>query len=97
MGEQRRIGRDSPEQVRIGWQMAGLGFQSTSEVIAGALLGWLWDLWRGTAPTGVLIGSITGLVVGLYTLVRQSLRLNRRLDEITRQKRASRGKPAPPP
>ncbi len=91
-----RPGSEDSEEVRIGWQMAGLGFQASSEAIAGAGLGWLFDRWRGTGPTGVLVGASIGIVVGLFTLVRRSMQLNRRLDDIARRRRAERGPIEPP-
>lgn len=83
----RRTGGDvdsdrEAEEIRIGWRMAGLGFQVASEVAAGALLGWLCDRWRGTDPTGLLVGAIVGIVVGLWSLIRGSLKLNRELDTL---------------
>ncbi|MHC4989957.1 MAG: AtpZ/AtpI family protein [Planctomycetota bacterium] len=82
--------RESAQEIRIGWQMAGLGFQVASEVLAGAALGWLFDLWRGTEPTGMLVGSLIGISVGLFTLISKSLQLNRQLDEIARRRRAEK-------
>ena len=71
------------EQIRIGWQMAGLGFEVATMVIGAAALGWLFDRWRGTAPNGILIASLVGIVVALTTLVRGTLRLNRRLEALS--------------
>ncbi len=75
-------GNREAEEIRIGWRMAGLGFQVATEVAAGALLGWLFDRWRGTDPTGLLIGAIVGIVVGLWSLIKGSLKLNRELDAL---------------
>lgn len=88
-------GREQQE-IRIGWQMAGLGFEVAGSVVAGAALGWLFDRWRGTAPIGALVGSLLGIVIGLFTLVRKSLALNRRLEEAARRRRA-RGEAPPAP
>ena len=33
-------------ETGIGMRMAGLGFQTSSEVVAGALLGYLFDWWK---------------------------------------------------
>lgn len=86
--------RDEAE-TRIGWKMAGIGMQVTSEVAAGALLGWLFDYWRGSGHIGVLVGSVCGICVGLYSLIRQSLILNKQLDRVAPTK--GRGTPSPPP
>ncbi|MDZ4830800.1 MAG: AtpZ/AtpI family protein [Phycisphaerae bacterium] len=85
--------RDAAE-TQIGWKMAGLGMQVTSEVGAGALIGFLVDLWRGQGHTGVLVGAIAGICVGLFTLIRRSLALNRQLDRVAPSK--GRGTPIPP-
>jgi hypothetical protein len=81
-------------EIRIGWRMGGLGMEVASEVAAGALLGWAFDTWRGTAPTGLLVGSIAGIVVGLWTLIRRGLALNRLLDQ--QYPTRGRGTPLPP-
>lgn len=78
------------QEVAIGWKLAGLGFQTASEVGAGALLGWLADRWLNTAPAGILIGSMAGISVGLWSLIRGALKLNRQLDAISSDRRARR-------
>ena len=60
--------------------MGGLGMEVATQVGAGALLGWLYDRWQGTAPTGLLVGAVIGIVVGLWSLIRGALKLNRELD-----------------
>ncbi len=80
-------------EIRIGWKMGGLAFEVSAQVAAGALLGWGFDAWRGTAPTGMLVGSITGILVGLWSLIRGSLKLNRLLDQQYSTK--GRGTPLP--
>lgn len=84
-------GGDEEEEIRVGWRMAGLGMEVASEVAAGAALGWLWDRWRGSGPTGLLVGSIVGIVVGLWTMIRKSLKLTRELE--AKHPTAGRGKP----
>jgi hypothetical protein len=78
-------------EVRVGWRMAGLGMQVASEVAAGALVGWLIDRWRGGGTTATLIGGIAGISVGLWTLLRGALALNRDLDRVSPTK--GRGTP----
>jgi F0F1-type ATP synthase assembly protein I len=77
------------QEVAIGWKLAGLGFQVASEVGAGALLGWLVDRWLNSAPTGLLVGAIAGISVGLWSLIRGALKLNRQLDEIAAGRKSS--------
>ena len=71
--------RDTTE-FRVGMQMAGLGFQVATEVAAGALLGWLFDRWRGTGSTGMLTGALIGIAVALFSLVRGARKVHRALD-----------------
>ena len=87
--------RDDLEgEMRVGWRMGGLGMEVAAQVAAGALLGWLFDRWRGTDPTGLLVGSVIGIVVGLWSLIRGALKLNRELER--RHPTTGRGRPIPP-
>ncbi|MHC4127353.1 MAG: AtpZ/AtpI family protein [Planctomycetota bacterium] len=89
MGSDRRSRRGATEgELRVGWRMGGLGMQVASEAGAGALLGWLFDWWRGTAPTGLLVGAVIGIVVALWSLIRGGLKLNRDLDRETARRRS---------
>ncbi len=65
-----------------------------AQVAAGALLGWLFDRWRGTDPKGLLVGSVIGIVVGLWSLIRGALKLNRELDR--QYPTTGRGRPMRP-
>ena len=58
---------------------------------AGAVLGWLFDKWRGTGTTGLLVGSLVGIAVGLWSMIRGALKLNRELER--QSPTAGRGKP----
>lgn len=79
------------EEVRVGWRMAGIGMQVASEVAAGVILGWLFDYWRGTGNIGVIVGGCVGIAVGLWSLIRNSLKLNKQLDRSAPT--AGRGRP----
>lgn len=68
------------DEIRVGWKMAALGMEVAGQAMGGALLGWLFDRWQGTEPTGVMIGSIIGITAGLFSLVRGGLKLNRQLE-----------------
>jgi ATP synthase protein I len=46
-------------------------------IVAGALLGWGFDWWRGTKPWGVLGGLMVGFVAAFVVIVRQSAREDR--------------------
>ncbi len=51
---------ESDAEIRVGWKMGGLGMEVAAQVAAGAVLGWLFDKWRGTGTTGLLVGSWSG-------------------------------------
>lgn len=74
--------------------MGGLGMEVVAQVAAGAVLGWLYDRWRGTGSTGLLVGSVIGIAVGLWSLIRGALKLNRELDRVSPT--SGRGRPLPP-
>lgn len=74
-------------ETSIGWRMAGIGMQTSSEVIAGALLGWAADRWLGTSPRWTLVGAVAGIAVGLTTLIRGAMHANKELDEARRNRR----------
>jgi F0F1-type ATP synthase assembly protein I len=67
-------------ETGIGMRMAGLGFQTSSEVAAGALLGYLFDWWRGQGTIGLVVGGVLGIVVGMTSLLRGAMRMNREFD-----------------
>ena len=87
--------RDDLEgEMQVGWRMGGLGMEVAAQVAAGALLGWLFDRLRGSGQTGLLVGSVIGIVVGLWSLIRGALKLNRELER--RHPTSGRGRPIPP-
>jgi F0F1-type ATP synthase assembly protein I len=81
-------------ETRVGWRMAGIGMQVTSEVAGGLLLGWLFDRWRGHGTIGVIVGSVAGICVALWSLIRQTLKLSKELDR--QHPTANQGAPIPP-
>jgi F0F1-type ATP synthase assembly protein I len=66
--------------MRVGYRMMGIGLETSSQVAAGVLLGWLFDRWRGQGDWGVIVGGASGVLVGIYSLVRNAWRLNAELD-----------------
>lgn len=70
------------------WRLSGLGMEFASAIAAGGLIGWLFDRWLGTKPTGVLIGLVIGIIGGGGVLIRQALEANRR--EVERMKSRSK-------
>ena len=83
----RPSGSRERRENSIGWRMAGLGMQTSSEVVAGAGLGWVIDRWAGTSPTWLLVGGIAGIVVGLSTLIRGAMRANREFEEARKDRK----------
>lgn len=94
-GRPSRSRGDVEGEIRIGYRMAGIGFEVATEVAAGALIGWGIDAWLDSEPKGLLIGAILGIAVGMWSLVNGTLKLNREMDR--QHPTAGRGKPIPPP
>lgn len=57
--------------------VSGLGMEFVSTIGGGALLGYLADLALGTAPWGLLVLLIVGLVIATLRLVATALRLTK--------------------
>lgn len=57
--------------------LLGLGTQMMSEVAAGVLLGLGADYLLDTRNRWVVVGSIMGVVVAMWTLIRVAMRLQR--------------------
>lgn len=51
-----------------------LAFDFVGTILVGALLGWLFDRWRGTLPWGVLVGLAFGFVGAFIRIVRATNR-----------------------
>ena len=75
----------------MGFRMMGIGFEAVSQVVAGLLLGWLWDQWRG-GQVGVSVGGAAGGLVGVLSLVKSAWKLNAELDR-TSSRRKKGGSP----
>ncbi len=78
-------GSKSAREANIGWRMAGVGIQTGSEALAGALLGYGVDYYFQTGGWGLLIGGVLGIVVGMASLIRGSLKVNREFEEARRE------------
>ena len=39
-------------------------------ILAAAAIGWLFDRWRSTAPTGLLVGLALGFVFAFWRIIR---------------------------
>ena len=54
----------TPEPTHIGG--AGIGYEFLAYVISGGLLGYFSDKFFDTAPWGILLGFLFGMVGGVY-------------------------------
>ena len=54
----------------------GVGFELAGSVVLFCLIGYFVDKRWGTEPKGFLIGSIVGIVVGLYLLIKTALTID---------------------
>lgn len=55
--------------------LLGLGTQMLSEVAAGVLLGIAGDYFLGTKGRWVVVGSIMGIGVAMWSVIRVALRM----------------------
>lgn len=62
------VGIDSP-----GMRYAGLGIEIAAAVGLLSLLGWWIDGRLGSAPWGLVIGAMVGLIGGMANLLRSAL------------------------
>ena len=60
------------DQNRL-WRLSAMGFTLTTEVVAGALLGWLADWGFGFERTWVVVGAVAGVLVGMTGFIRAAL------------------------
>jgi ATP synthase protein I len=64
----------SADRRSAGWvRYSGIGLELAGTTAGLALVGYWIDRYFGTAPWGILVGVIIGIVGGLYNLVRESL------------------------
>jgi F0F1-type ATP synthase assembly protein I len=90
---ERVRGKDEPSAlVGIG-KAWGTALDFIFTIAAGAVLGWLFDRWRGSTPTGSLIGFACGFVLALVRIIRATLRQERLEQEAKSKARAVCRKP----
>ncbi len=58
-----------------------MGIELASHILAGLLIGWLLDKWLGTEPVWLIVGTITGVVVGMTDFIRAALKAQKRITE----------------
>jgi F0F1-type ATP synthase assembly protein I len=54
--------------------LAGLGFELLAAIVGFAFLGYWIDRHYETAPWGVVIGAVLGIIGGLYNFIREATR-----------------------
>jgi F0F1-type ATP synthase assembly protein I len=77
--------------------LLGLGTQMLSEVAAGVLLGLGADYMLGTKNRWVVVGSILGVAVSMWTVIRIAMKLQVNRREAPGPDRAERSQKKPPP
>ncbi len=60
------------------WQMTSSGLELVGVMGVLAGIGYYLDGRFGTAPWGVIVGALVGIVGGLYRMVREASRMVRR-------------------
>lgn len=58
------------ENVTRAAPAAGAAYSLVGALLLLGAIGWGVDRWQGTAPWGLLIGLLLGMVVGFYELVK---------------------------
>jgi ATP synthase protein I len=76
-GAAKAESRRSSDMSGLG-QALRLSAEFISGVIAGGLLGWLFDWWLGTSPWGFIVGLFLGFGSGMLNMLRASGELNRK-------------------
>lgn len=81
--DQRGTSKEAKRIDRIGFRLAGLGGEFTSNVIAGLLIGWGIDWLFDVRPWGIVGGACAGVAVGMLQFIRQAAALNREMGPVT--------------
>jgi F0F1-type ATP synthase assembly protein I len=71
---------------RASTRLAGLGFELAGAVAGFALVGYWVGKYYGNPALGLLIGSLLGLVGGMYNLIRATLLSQRRSTDRGRER-----------
>jgi hypothetical protein len=75
-----------------------MGFELFGSIIGAGLIGWLIDKGLGTAPRGLMIGLVVGIIGGGWNFYRRAMIMNRRAMDAYRRRRRereARGEPDP--
>jgi F0F1-type ATP synthase assembly protein I len=85
--------RESPSTMSSIAEMGrawGVALEFVISILVGVGLGWLFDRWQSTAPTGALIGLALGFAIAFLRIIRYSLAEQRR-EQAARDERKRRG------
>ena len=55
----------------------GVALDFVFTIAVGALAGWGFDRWRGTAPTGSIVGFAAGFTIALVRIIRYTMKQDR--------------------
>lgn len=73
-GRRDRSAHGSDDEYSAGlWRLAGLGMTMTSEILGGALLGWVLDYLFGTKPVLLVVFTVLGVAVGMIGFIRSAI------------------------
>ena len=65
--------RATPEPPQYGGAAVGYGYRIMAEMIGGVLvglgLGWGFDMFVGTMPWGMIVGTLSGFVLSIWLAV----------------------------
>ena len=67
--------------------MATVGWTLLCEILAGMAIGWGLDWLFGTEKVFLIIGALTGILVGMIGFIRSSLAENRRMEQIRKDRK----------
>ena len=66
----KRSAESLQDNVRRAGPAAGASYTLIGAIILLGGIGYAVDQWRGTAPWGVFVGLLLGLIVGFYELAK---------------------------
>ncbi len=73
-----KASRPNNDDVRGMGRAWAIAMDFVFTILAGLLLGWGFDKWRGTAPWGLLGGLVVGFVAAFVVILKQSAKEERR-------------------
>ena len=69
-----RAARAFQSNVTSAGPAAGASYTLVGGIILLGGIGYAFDRWRGTAPWGLVVGLVLGIVVGFYALIMAARR-----------------------